>query len=170
MKGGDNPELRHVCCVTNMFRLHWREQSINQPVIFFFMMSFNNSRPLWKDVKLLKTLDWVVLFCSSSSRLSPYLNWVVYLDIISAVVDRLFGWWGITLHSYWNLLLSLTQLHHIHPHPEGLRMNWRVLRWRWQWRLGRQVWWCPAKRGGLWGTLSTKPPSDTGNSWNRYSS
>lgn len=57
------------------------------------------------------------------------------------------------------------------PNTRGNRtLDWaeRVLRWRSRWHLGRPVWWCPARRGGLWGTSSSKPRRDTENSWNRY--
>lgn len=65
--------------------------------------------------------------------------------------------------------LSISHLTSL-THPQGLRMTRTVPQWRWQWRLGRRVWWCPARMDGLWGTSSSKPPSDTGNFWSRYAS
>lgn len=47
-------------------------------------------------------------------------------------------------------------------------MKWIASQWRWRWHLGRQVWWCPAKKVGLFGISSSKPRRDTESSWSRW--
>lgn len=53
-------------------------------------------------------------------------------------------------------------------HRTCVWMKWIVPQWRWLWHLGRQVWWCRARKGGLFGISSSKPHRDTESSWSRW--
>lgn len=86
-----------------------------------------------------------------------------------------------TSHFYWPCLPFLKQLSAVIPlfrSPPAVFssgvwgpafwMKWIVTQWRWRWHLGRQVWWCPARKGGLLGISSSKPHRDTESSWSRW--